>query len=1248
MTEHTPVGDAAAIADADLDLALRIPIAGIQLLEASAGTGKTFTVATLYSRLVIELALPVSRLLAVTFTEAATKELREQLRGRLLDALTLLQRDDPIAALQADPADHAHIALAKRLLAGASAREGVPALLARLRRAAEQMDLAPIHTIHGFCQRALRDHALEAGQPLSAYDVLLDESGLRHEVALEFWRERSRAQPDAQTLLSLWSSPTALAGFLRDVMALDGLLPPPEPPGAASVQAGDALRAARIALAAAFAEYGDEAHAQLLAACADKALNAGSVKPSSIDRAWHALQHWPSPADENPSDDKLDTFSSSKLAKRTNKNKSTPQSLLFDAIEAWVVAAEADEQSQQAARIAMIHAARDFAITRCAALKQSRGLIGFDDMIRGVHACLARDVGGKFAAALQRQYTIALVDEFQDTDPRQWDIFRRLFGQPADANADVVGDGDTPRALFLIGDPKQAIYRFRGGDVATYLQAQSEADATHALRRNFRSRPRALAATEALFTLRGPGAFDQPGIAFESVEPGGACNDDALRIDGADAPALVLLPVHEDPLDTGIERSREAATAACVAAIHSLLSAAQAGRAVLTDRHGITRAVAPGDISVLVPRHRDGETIQRALSARGIPGVSAGRLSLYQTDEATHLCWLFEALLAPADDGRLRAALATPLFGLDAVQIAAFDTDLPSHRDWQDKLEHWQERVRRHGPMALVGELCEAQAARLLGWPDGERRVSNYLQLAEALQSGVDRAPGLAGLLADLEMRIAQAEDVADEDLLRLESDSARVRIMTMHVSKGLTLELVFLPYAATTGTPDRPRKPRLANHHIGLERVATVYPADGDPALKQDAREKRAEHIRLLYVGLTRARLATWIGWGAVKDAHRTALGWLLHRPEGAAPADDGSANDSAANDGSTDNGMVEVAKLDDDAVQARLREWQALAPDAIAIAPAMEIATIDALPRLRFVDAVATPPARVPLRQYDRDWWVYSFSQLAREEGLAEAQPADDERDAVTVLEYTRYAGPRFGNALHRALEQVDFATWLDWRGPAPPTGQLDAVVEALAYHGFDTEADRSEGVTQLSGLIGETLNAPMPEGTRLALLPAARRIAEMEFHLALAPVTVDALLATLHAHGLVQARHGFGLRQRIEGLLTGFIDLVYEADGRFYVLDYKSNQLPGYDRANLQRAVRDAEYDLQYVLYSLALHRWLQFRMGADYDIARHLGGVRYVFSRGLDRNDPARPGVHAATLSPAFVLALDALLRRRSGA
>ncbi len=1215
--------------DPDLDLALTLPIAGVQLIEASAGTGKTFAVATLYARLVIECDLPVSRLLAVTFTEAATKDLREQLRSRLLDALELLQSPDLARALQADAADHARMSLAKRLLSAALAREGLPVLLARLRRAAEQMDLAPIHTIHGFCQRALAEHALDAGQPLAVREVLLNETALRQEVALEFWRARSREQADAEALLSIWSSPEQLAGFLRDAMGWDVLLPPR--PGAGDDAARDALRGAlrttRLALADAFAADGEAAFGKLRQARADKVLSATSISDAIIDKAWAALHRWQDHADCDPGgdDDKVAVFSRSNLLFRANKNKEAlvPESPLFVAIEAWALACAARKAAVQARRVAMVHDARDFAIARMAELKSARGEIGFDDMIRGVAAALAGNGGDTFAAALQRQYAIALVDEFQDTDPRQWAIFRRLFARPAAA------DGDSPRALFLIGDPKQAIYRFRGGDVATYLDAHAAADATHALRRNFRSRPRALAAVEALFTLRGRGAFDQPGIAFESVQAGGSCNDDALRIDGQDAPGLVLMPIEEDAADTGIDRARERATIACVSAIHALLAAGQAGRARLLDRHGVERAVAPGDISVLVPKNSDANTMQRALAALGIPSVAAGRSSLYRTDEARHVCWLLEALLAPSDDGRLRAALATPLFGLDALGIAGFDRDLAAHRLWQDRLEHWQERARRHGPMALLDGICAEQAPRLLGWPDGERRLSNYLQLAEDLQSGEGRPPGLAGLLADLEQRIADADDRNDTELPRLESDGARVRLMTLHVSKGLTLDLVFLPYAATSGKHVNPSRPATARSHLGTQRAATLWPAKDDTACKEDAREERAQDIRLLYVGLTRARLCTWIGWGAVKNACDSALGWLLHRPEGAG---------EAAGD------MPKLARFDAAQTRGRLLEWQARAPNAIAIAAVAGDDALRTLPRLRFIDAPALAGARSARREFDRDWWVYSFSQLAREDGVVDAAPApaDDEIDNTPPLERSRYAGPRFGNALHQALEHVAPAAWTDWRGAAPPTGQFEVIADALAAHGFDSDADRVDGVATLSQLVGETLNTAMPEGTRLAQLPAASRLAEMEFHLALAPVQVDALLALLHAHGIVDARQGFGLRRRMEGLLTGSIDLVYEAGGRYYVLDYKSNQLADYAASALPRAIREGEYDLQYILYSLALHRWLRFRLGANYHPGTHLGGVRYLFCRGLDRDDPAQPGIHALTLPTTLVTALDALL------
>ena len=1207
------------------DLGLSVPIRGVQLIEASAGTGKTFTLATLYARMVIEVGLPVSAILAVTFTETATKDLRDRLRARLVLAQRIVESarlseasnaGDELSsdcdAADGTAADNEETRLSKRLLRAAIAREGAPALCQRLRLASEQMDLAPIHTIHGFCRRALADHALEAGQPLLKRELIENEAALRREVALEFWREHSREADSAATLGAIWASPEALANSLRELLALDVLLPLPL---ADDGRAQATLTAARERLADAFRAHGKSGRALLRQACAEGSVHASIVKDAAVDLVWQALSDWLTTSRErDPATEKLGNYASSKLQAKANKNKNAPASPLFDAIESWQESWLEHERVARDQRIALVHAARDFARQRLDALKRERGLLGYDDMIRGVADALNGPGGDLFAQRLQAQYAVALIDEFQDTDARQWAIFRRLFAEPAAASSDATAT----RALFLIGDPKQAIYRFRGGDVFTYLAAEKSADAKHHLERNFRSRPLLLAAVQALFDLSGPDAFAQPGIVFETVQASGRCHDEHLQLDGATAPALNLLVLAPGEDKEPIDDARARATQACVGSIHALLAAGLAGRAQLVDRCGVQRNVAPGDIAVLVEKNKDAERMQQALAGAGIPSVAAGRSSLYQTEEAQHLCWLFEALLAPADDQRLRAALAAPLFGLDAAALAAFDSDESSHRAWQDRLQHWQQRAQRFGPMALLGELCAEHAPRLLGWRDGERRLTNYLQLAEELQAADAHALGLTGLLAELERRIEDADVTNDAELLRLESDAERVKILTLHKSKGLEFELVFLPYAATNGAERPSSNPKMAKFHDGSRRVALLYPAKDDAACAAELAEEHAEELRLLYVGLTRARLATWVLWGAVNNANKTAMAWLLHRAPGADAAE----------------------KITEAALAERLTLLQSRAPGAISLQLAPASAQ---LPRLPFATEAAPPPAAVARRVLNSDWWVYSFSQLAREDSGVEARGADDEIDAWPDIAISRFSGTRFGNSLHAALEYAAVGKWLDWSGALPPPGEFEIVANALREQGYNSANDLDEGVPLLTGLVSETLNVRLPEGARLAALPDTARRNEMEFHFALAPTTIPQILGVLHRFGIIAERQAFGLRSRLEGLLTGRIDLVYEVAGRYYLLDYKSNYLRGYDAQALAQAVRDSEYDLQYVLYSLALHRWLRFRLGATYDIDRHLGGVRYLFCRGLDRQRADSPGIHALTLPPALIETLDALLQ-----
>jgi exodeoxyribonuclease V beta subunit len=309
----------------------------------------------------------------------------------------------------------------------------------------------------------------------------------------------------------------------------------------------------------------------------------------------------------------------------------------------------------------------------------------------------------------------------------------------------------------------------------------------------------------------------------------------------------------------------------------------------------------------------------------------------------------------------------------------------------------------------------------------------------------------------------------------------------------------------------------------------------------------------------------------------------------------------------------------------------------------------------------AAALPAARTLQRVLSRDWWVYSFTQLSNADAgdvavtsVASERGAADEPESLSMPDGSmadigmndagmidrRFSGSRFGNVLHDALEHVDFTAWSDWRGGNPPPAQADALADALRAEGY-ADADLDDGIATLTSLIGNTLTVALPEGGRLCDLPADARRAELEFHFALQPTSVEALLALLHAHDVLPERHAFGLRRRLEGLMTGKIDLTYTAGGRYYLLDYKSNRLPDYAPASLAQAMVRSEYDLQALVYTLALHRWLRFRLGDAYDYARDFGGVRYLFSRGLEAGNHDPRGVHAWMPPVELVNALDAL-------
>ncbi len=1155
------------------------PLDARSLVEASAGTGKTYALAGLFARAVIAQRLQVPQILAVTYTVAATQELHERVRLRLQRAaqLAVEWREDAH-----DEGDDTEATLLRRLLREALRDEPLPSLRLRLQRAVRDLDLAAITTIHGFCQRLLAEHALLAGQPLVRADIEPGNAAQRDRLAVVLWRTHARTAEGADFLQRTFREVDGLADALRDLLPLEPLLPPP-PPGDAIARRDAAWRALREQ----FRVHGEQDLESLRMASTRRILKSGKEALQ-----YEALWQWfaaQSDAAPQPHED-LASLTPAGLVKccPPTKQALAPQLSIGDAVQAFVCASEGVD-------LFLLHALRGDARREDQAIKRNANVRDFDDLVDAVFAALeAPDVATTLVEALHEQFPLVLVDEFQDTDARQWAIFSRLFGEGG---------------LLLVGDPKQAIYRFRGGDVQTYLDARSTATLAAPLDRNFRSRPCLLEAVNAVFGAA-PADLLGDGIAFAPTRPGGRACDPDLLIDGAPAPAIVVqeLPAKSSGKWTAQE-SIDLAAGSCARAIRDLLVRSRDGNAMRHDG-AVQRPIEARDCAVLVRSHREGIAIRDALTHLGVPAVSAGRGSLYETDEAQQLLALLLALSTPGDERRLRAVLATPLFGYDAAALQARESDGDQRRRWQQDLADWRLRWESHGPQPMLADVLAREAARMLAFADGERRITHLLQLGEQLQEARAHRLGPQGQVDWLRAAIAHADREDETQWPNLESDASRVQILTLHKSKGLEFPLVFLPFAGI-GRANGGKARVVQYHDEAGQRVRQWKTRERhagapswDDACQAAKREDAAEDMRLLYVGLTRARDAMWLATGPLASNAQSSLQRLF-------------------------GGALPRAELIGGNIVVRAPENTS---DDARLAPAVP-------------DAIPAP--RTPHRRLRRDWWIHSFSQLHRQhahgaQALAEEAPADDERplavfDTIDPA-LLRFSGTRFGNALHHALEHVDFAAWRD--PDALPADQHAFLREALRSQDYP-ESDFDAGVRELAPLVARTLTAPLPEGVRLCDVPASARIAELEFHFTLADADAPALLSLLQQHGIAVGRRDFGAWPKLSGLMTGKIDLTYRVDGRVYVIDYKSNRLPGWDAATVAQAMASSEYDLQALLYAVAVHRWLRMRLGNRAAATDAFGGVRYLFCRGLEATDPQR-GVVVPDLPAALIHAVDDLL------
>ncbi|MGH8216556.1 MAG: UvrD-helicase domain-containing protein, partial [Rhodanobacteraceae bacterium] len=913
----------------------------------------------------------------------------------------------------------------------------------------------------------------------------------------------------------------------------------------------------------------------------------------------------------------VDDLAEGKLSEMTSC-KRLPQGPVFAAIADLDANIQALIQIDHAARVRLLLDARAWLERELPKRMMALGKLGHDQVVEALAAALHDPQRGAHAVrAIRERWPVALVDESQDTDPQQWQVLEKLF---AHENG----------ALVLVGDPKQAIYGFRGGDVHAWLMAKQEAQGEPLrLDESQRAGRGVNAAINALFS--GEDAFVEPGIGHQDVHSAPRVAERALLVDGEPAPGLTVwqLPSTGITNKDGSVRvwykgdAQARIETACVAQIVDWLEGARRGRVRLREGNGATRELCPRDIAVLVNSNREAKSMQRALGAAGVPAASCLRASIYASDEAADLRLLLEALRDPADASRARAARASLLVGDDALAIARTCSDGAALDTLLTETAEWAALVQRRGPLPLLHRLIARAAPRLLAAPGGERRVANYLQLADLLQDDYATCFGIDDLCERYARALRESAGDTDADAvrLRLDTDAQAVQIATVHAAKGLEYDVVLLPCAASGhATGKHGRKPPLVWYHDGD--AACVAVGEDIPAEieARASREALAEEVRKFYVAVTRTRAACVMPWGCVRQAGETAAHWLLHAA-----------------------GRETPLGFDEPACKQALSALAARGGGHVAVSPLPEAGT----KRLSKSQTGMTPiEAAEFCGEVERDWRTWSFSRLVRGETRGtEADPAPGHGDAPSVAAEARpqrastLAGARFGSAVHAALEHTDFDTWRDVDGI--PETQHDLIARSLRAQGLPEPGTVSmeRAVTQVGECIASALKVQLACGTRLCDVQPERRRAEMEFHLRLAPSRVNGLFALLHEHGYQNGRSGFGVA-RLHGLLTGVMDLVFEHGGRYHLVDYKSNLLPDYGADALREAIAAHDYDLQYLLYVLALHRWLR-RVLPGYDYNTHMGDVYYLFVRDLKDGH----GVHRDRPSRALIEAIDALFIAR---
>ena len=1205
-----------------LDLSTYVPGPGITLIEASAGTGKTYSIANLYLHFILQ-GKKVNEILVVTFTEAATKELRERIRHNLSCALNTYLTNE------------VHDETISKILAQ------YPAPQEKLEMAILNFDQAAIFTIHGFCQRMLQENAFES---LSLFDSELSDNNtmIRERIVFDFWRKLTHTSETKPPL-----SQNQLHDLANKVLGSQNLNI------AEPLVDSDAIEEAL----AQFKPFAEKCLAtlELMEHCKDevyelmftgKVLNGNKYRINSFENKWSALQ---TSLTQQKHDIDILNYFGNKIADSASKGKEIICHELFDRCAEMEEMCLPDLENLLSQKIKADFI--DFARQQEPKIKSELNILTFDDLITNLHRVLSQEQGdGPLHQRIREKYKIALVDEFQDTDPLQYQVFASLFGHEEHCEH---------HAFYMIGDPKQSIYRFRGADIFAYLEAKNQAQTKLTLDTNYRSEPAMVEAVNEFFLAKGSEeAFayapedEAEGICFEAVKSGA----DKRRLIIADDPQALqlrwILPDAED-LDTEVAKSTITPEVPKLvsAEIIELLNKSQDGLAYFETKDGEREAVKPGDIAILVNSHNQAKDIKAVLNRAKISVVIQKSGNVFDSDQAKDLLRLLEAIADPRDR-TITPLLLSGFFNhtVEEVKNMGDNQRFDLLKEFIDYNKSWESRglLRSLQKFIDLHDLYTSSLKR----DQGERLISNLYQLREILHTEeTANGLGLTGLIRFLNEKINSEDKDDDAYLQRLETDAKAVQILTIHKSKGLEFPIVFCPYmwnqkysySSSPLSKGENNKSGDFEFHNDLNQPSFSIDPSGDERddfRKFWSREVLGEQLRLLYVALTRAANRCYLYWGNIKN--EPSLFSYLALPD------------------FKGRELIHSVAPELEVYQRR-QAWEKTlknrAPHAIGF---KRVCFDDETPRLRYrevQDDQLQAPAQFELNF--PSWMDGSYSALTRGHGKVHFTPDDlklhdeGETDDVEVDDlpasgfYSFPRGAMPGVAIHEIFEYIDFQDPTHW------DEVISSKLKRYNLHGGRTANPDSfleKRVGDCHEMLQRVLSTKLtPCDFSLDQVSRSQRMDEMEFYYPVENIDLQQLKKLFFKYYQNTANESFiedldKLNYQMQqGFFNGSIDLAFQQDGRFYVLDWKSNHLGNspekYDTQSLRNAVREHFYFLQYHIYTLALHLFLEQHLH-DYDYEKHFGGCIYTFVRGFKPGSSY--GIHFDRLPLAMVEELKQLI------